>query len=291
MKPTLTHDAHGSRIAEDLYRVSVPNHVGPSGQPTNVYIVGRSPAILIDVGSDDGGVTVMEALERFGIGEVSRIVLTHAHPDHAGNAAALQLATGASIELHRRDAELSNRLPFALQVDNYLEDEHRISVGQYTFEVIETPGHAPGHVSLFEPSLRALFAGDLMSGNGTVAVVPPRGSMGDYLRSLRRVATLPIDIVYPGHGPEIENGGERVRQYIEHRQRREEAIYDQIAMGHDTVASIMDALYADVLPRIRPQAAGTVLAHVIHLIEESRVQSTESNVDLMSAHFVALSES
>lgn len=288
MGAMLEYDAGASFIAEDLHRVSVPNHVGPSGQPTNVYIVGRHSAILIDSGSDDGGITVLNALDRLGIGEIDRIILTHAHSDLAGSAPALQLATGAAVELHPRAVGLSTRRAVALNVDRYLVDGETVSAGRYSFTVVETPGHAPGHVSLYEPTLRALFAGDLLSGNGTVAIVPPNGSMGDYLRSLHRVSALSIDTIYPGHGPAIPNGTDRIAQYIQHRERREEQIYQQIAAGRDTVDAITDVLYKEVRPRIRPQAAGTVLAHVINLMERGRVQVIEKTENLATARFRSL---
>jgi glyoxylase-like metal-dependent hydrolase (beta-lactamase superfamily II) len=276
-------------IADEIWSLAVPNTVGPSGQPTNVYIVGRNPALLIDTGSDDGGVTVLAALERLGIEWLERIVLTHAHQDHAGNAPHLRAATGATVELDRRDFGLTGRYQVDLTVDRFLSGGDQIVLGDYRFEVIETPGHAPGHVSLYEPSLRALFAGDLMSGNGTVAIVPPRGSMGAYLDSLRRVAEREIDTVYPGHGPAIPNGNERVTQYIAHREKREEEIYQEIAAGRDTIETITDRLYQDVLPRIRPQAAGTVLAHVIHLVERGRVRVLDDEPPSLNARFVTTS--
>ena len=278
--------AEPHEIADELWSVAVPNRVGPSGQPTNVYIVGRCPALLIDTGSDDGGATVLAALKRLGIDRVERIVLTHAHQDHAGNAPHLRASTGASVELHRRDFGLSGRYQVALEVDRFLTDGDRIAVGGYQFHVIGTPGHAQGHVSLYEPSLKAFFAGDLMSGNGTVAIVPPRGSMGDYLDSLRRVQEREIETIYPGHGPAIPNGNERVAQYIAHRERREEEIYQEIAAGCDTIEAITDRLYQDVLPRIRPQAAGTVLAHVIHLVERGRVRVDGDESPSLTARFV-----
>ena len=270
----MTTDVQGTAhpIAEHLYRCSVPNLVGPSGQPTNVYIVGPEPVTLIDPGSNDGGASVLAALEQLGFRAVEQIVLTHAHQDHAGSAPAIREVTGAPISLHPRDLDAPGRYNVNLNVDRMLADGDVIVAGDYRFEVIETPGHAQGHVSLYEPSLKALFAGDLMSGNGTIAIVPPRGSMGEYMASLRRVSQLDVDIVYPGHGPAIESGNERIRQYIAHRRRRANDIYDTIAAGSDTIEAITDVLYADVLPRIRPQAAGTVLAHVIHLLEEGRVK-------------------
>jgi glyoxylase-like metal-dependent hydrolase (beta-lactamase superfamily II) len=285
----MTSTAKPHAIADDLWSVAVPNTVGPSGQATNVYIVGRDPALLIDAGSDDGGATILFALEVLGIERLERIVLTHAHQDHAGNAPHLRAATDARVELHRSDFGLTGRYQVDLTVDHFLSGGDQIAVGPYQFEIIETPGHAPGHVSLYEPSLKALFAGDLLSGNGTVAVVPPRGSMGAYLDSLRRVQTHAIETIYPGHGPAILNGNERVAQYITHRERREEEIFQEIAGGRDTIEAITDRLYLDVLPRIRPQAAGTVLAHVIHLVERGRVRVVDDAPPSLTAQFLVAS--
>lgn len=276
----------GAQIVEDLFFVSVPNHVGPSGQATNVYIAARRDAVLIDAGSDDGGVAIMDALDRFGIESVRKIVLTHAHQDHSGSATAVQGATGASLHLHPRDLDALNRVAIDLESDCLLSDGEIIDAGPYRFEVIETPGHAPGHVSLYEASLKALFAGDLISGNGTIAVVPPRGSMRDYLASLRRVSALQVDTIYPGHGPTIQNGNNRITQYIERRESREEEIYDAVVAGLDNSEDITALLYPDVLPRYRRAAAGTVLAHLIHLKEQGRICITGEGETSVTSQFV-----
>jgi glyoxylase-like metal-dependent hydrolase (beta-lactamase superfamily II) len=275
-----TQNGEAGQIAPDLHTVAVPNPLGPSGQPTNVYIAGRDSAILIDAGANDGGATVLAALDRLRINTVALILLTHAHQDHAGSAPALQAATGAQLALHPRDIGIASRWNIDLAVDRPIVDGDIFAAGPYRFRAIATPGHAPGHVSFYEPSLRALFAGDLLSGNGTIAVVPPNGSMIEYLASLRRVRELEVDVIYPGHGPAIRNGNERIEQYIEHRERRARDIRDAIATGYDTLDRITDHLYADVVPRIRPQALGTVHAHVLQLIDEGQVEVVTSDNDL-----------
>lgn len=278
----------GGRIAEDIYVVQVPNLVGRSGQPTNVYIVGSRPSFVIDTGSDDGGVVVLNGLDRFRIGNLDLIVLTHAHPDHAGAVPGVQRATGASVALHPGGLVALERWGVSLTPDRLLADGDVIESGQYRFQVIETPGHAPGHVSLYEPSLKALFAGDLLSGNGTIAVVPPLGSMSEYLASLRGVSAFEIDVIYPGHGPAISNGNERIRQYIEHRERRSRDIHEAVASGHDSIGSITDLLYPDVLPRLRSSAEGTVHAHVLQLIDDGWVQVVAGAGDPAGTRFATV---
>ncbi len=281
----MNHDIEETRITSDLHRVQVPNQVGPSGQATNVYVADHDSAVLIDAGSDDDGAIVMAACDRIGVGRISDIILTHAHQDHAGSAPAVRRMTGARVALHPRDQCSMSRWNTILQVDQLLADGDVIRAEMHRFTVFETPGHAPGHVSLYEPTLKALFAGDLISGNGTVAIVPPLGSMREYLASLRRMMELDIATIYPGHGPPIPRGNERVAQDIAHRQRREQEVYEVIAAGAETIDVITERLYPRVLPRIRPQAAGTVLAHVIHLIEHERVRIVEEAASPIESRF------
>lgn len=267
------------QLGADLFRVSVPNVANPGGQDTNVYIIGASPAVLIDAGSDDGGERIMRALDHFGITSIGRIILTHAHQDHAGAAPGIRAATGAEIFIHQRELADPAYQPVELGSVTPLREGDAIEAGAFRFEVVETPGHAPGHISLYDPERRALFAGDLISGRGTVAVVPPRGSMSAYLASLRRVAQLSLDVIYPGHGPVITAPQERIEHYIARRQSREREIYDAVVAGLDTSAAITERLYPDVVPRFRRAAEGTVRAHLLHLVERGCIRVDGASPD------------
>ncbi|MEZ4522392.1 MAG: MBL fold metallo-hydrolase [Thermomicrobiales bacterium] len=254
------------QISDELFRASVPNLVGRIGQPTNVYFVGRRHGLLVDAGSDDGGVAVTEAIEHFGIDPPEKVILTHAHQDHAGAAMAIQQATGAERYLHpdATSTDVTGAQP--------LSAGQLFEAGPYRLTVIETPGHAVGHISLYEPGLKALFAGDLLSGFGTISIVPPAGSMRDYMASLHRVNEFEIDIIYPGHGPAIINGNERIDQYIERRESREREIFDAVASGLDTSEAVTALIYPEVQPNIQRAAEGTVRAHLIHLAEQGRIR-------------------
>lgn len=275
-------------IADNLYTFPVPNPHGRSGQATNVYVFGPEPVTLIDAGSDDGGRTVLAALNQLGINSVATILLTHAHHDHAGSAAAVRSVTGAQILVTESDLPGAG---FEIVPDVFLLPGERFDAGRYHLEAIPTPGHAPGHISFYEPDLKCLFAGDLMSGFGTVAVTYPRGSMGDYLESLRRVQKLEVATVYPGHGPAIMNGAGRIVEYIDHREWREIEILALIQQGVGRVEDITEQLYPDVLPRFRPLAAGTVLAHIVHLMSQSKVRVSREATELAGAEFAAIAAS
>ena len=270
------------QLAEQLCSFEVLNLRGRSGQPTNVYVLGSDAVTLIDAGSDDGGVTVMAALKLLGEPRVDRILLTHAHHDHAGSAAAVREQTGSTVLIDPNDLPGAG---FEVEPDEHLQAGDVVDAGPFRLQAIATPGHAPGHLSFYEPTLKALFAGDLMSGFGSVAVIPPRGSMRDYLNSLRRVQTLDIQTVYPGHGPVITNGAERIVEYIEHRERRESEILQLINAGVGDIEDLTAQLYPDVLPRFRPLAKGTVLAHIVNLMEKSSVQVEHAGPELAMSRF------
>ena len=266
------------RLLPGLARVGVPNTVGRSGQATNVYFLGDDDVTIIDAGSNDAGATVLRALDDLKVQRVQRLILTHAHPDHAGSVPAVASATGAPVWGDSRDLN-STISGVEVVLDRDLRGGDSFEVPGGALEVYETPGHAPGHIALYAPHMRALFAGDLLSGNGTIAVIPPRGSMYDYLASLRRVHVLDIETVYPGHGPVIANGHDRIGEYIAHRERREEAIFDEVVCGHAQISAIVDVLYPDVIPRLRWHAEGTVLAHLLRLAQMNRVRPVDNVID------------
>jgi glyoxylase-like metal-dependent hydrolase (beta-lactamase superfamily II) len=207
---------------------------------------------------------------------VERLVLTHAHPDHAGSVPAVASATGAPVWGDSRDLNTAIS-GVEVVLDRDLRGGDTFEVPGGVLEVIETPGHAPGHISLYSPQQRALYAGDLLSGNGTIAVIPPRGSMFDYVNSLKRVHAYEIDTIYPGHGPVIVNGHRRIGEYITHRETREEAIFAEVARGNEQIGTLVDVLYPDVIPRLRWHAEGTVLAHLLRLAQLGRVQPVNEN--------------
>lgn len=265
-------------FAPDLRCIRVPNRIGPSGQASNVYVLGEDPVILIDAGGADPDSTVIHSLLALGGPVVSDIYLTHTHQDHAGGATAIAEATGATTWLPERDLDEQARVHAPdLKVDRWLNPGHVIQHGRWSLEAIETPGHAPGHVSLRDRPTGALFAGDLISGNGTIAVVPPRGSMSAYVGSLYRVKERGVAEVYPGHGPMIPDGMGVLDAYLERRISREDEILELIAGGVDTLDALVDRIYDDVIPTLRGLARGTLLAHILKLIEESRVETSSSD--------------
>jgi hydroxyacylglutathione hydrolase len=146
------------------------------------------------------------------------IVSTHGHWDHIGDNAALAAQTGARIAVHALDRERlehPNRgmAPFDIPPSVpavELAEGGTIRFGELRLEVLHTPGHTEGSVSLLAPDDGLLFSGDTLFAGGWGRVDLPGGSAEQMATSLARLARLDDRLrVYPGHGPDTTIGRER----------------------------------------------------------------------------------
>jgi hydroxyacylglutathione hydrolase len=148
------------------------------------------------------------------------IWLTHAHVDHVAGVAALRLQCDAPIFLHPFDRPLYDRLPlqaaqFGLDAtvppppDHDLADGGSVSVGEYWFRVVHTPGHSPGGVCLIGHGVA--FVGDTLFAGSIGRTDLPGGDLKALLASIHeRLLTLPDEtVVYSGHGPATTIGAEK----------------------------------------------------------------------------------
>lgn len=175
----------------------------PVGQlETNCYVVTDEDSLdcaVIDPGDESG--TILDYLEDNKL-HCRAVLLTHAHFDHVGAANALLEATGARLYMSEKELELvkggaSGRFTVPEDV-KYYWDGDTVEVGGLRFEVMETPGHTPGGVTL--RCGEALFTGDTLFRGSCGRTDFAGGDMRQELRSLKRIAELPGDYeVYPGH--------------------------------------------------------------------------------------------
>jgi endoribonuclease LACTB2 len=253
-------------------RIEVPNSGFMREQPTNSYILGASDLIIVDPGSEVGETLIAEAVSRRRGARVSAIVLTHAHPDHAAAAGALKRRYACPLMAHDDGRPIAGKHLAWTDVDTSIRHGDPLVVEGYRFEAILTPGHAPGHVALWHAPSKVMIAGDLVSGNGTIGVFPPHGSMREYLDSLRCALELGPAMMLPGHGPRIDEPVPLLEYYIERRLGREQEILGLLARNGSTIADLLPEIYPDILPAYTFPAEATILAHLLKLESESRVR-------------------
>lgn len=189
----------------------------------NCVIIGDEKsrkALVIDPG--DEVQRVVEALDRHGL-KVEVILATHGHIDHVGGFGELKKLTGAKALLHEADTFLYQDLalqaqwlgvetPLLTNLDGGLDEAAGLSAGAVTLDIIHTPGHSPGSVSLVLPERTpVLFSGDTLFAGSIGRTDLWGGSFEEIIRSIRtKLLTMPDDtIVIPGHGPRTTIGAER----------------------------------------------------------------------------------
>ena len=169
---------------------------------TNCYIVTDENTLecaVIDPGDESNA--ILDYLEDHKL-KAKYIFLTHGHFDHTMAVTAVREETGAVVCMNKKDAgAVIENAPFKFNppADTiYYKDGDRLTVGSLTFEVIETPGHTPGGVTL--KCGDALFTGDTLFAGSCGRTDLYGGDMNELLRSLKRLADLPGNFeVYPGH--------------------------------------------------------------------------------------------
>jgi glyoxylase-like metal-dependent hydrolase (beta-lactamase superfamily II) len=239
-----------------------------TGPGTNTYLVGRRDPILVDTGAGVPG--YLPLLERYlatrGWRQPARVLLTHRHRDHLGGVPQLRTRfAGLPVaKMIHRDADLPDAV-------TDLRDGQVVEGEGVTLIPVHTPGHASDHLCYYLVEEQALFTGDVILGGSTTVIPSGDGDLGDYLASLHRLAGLPVKRIYPAHGPVIEDGPGRIREYIDHRMERERQVLTALADGLATIPAMVKRIYAAVPETLHAAAAMSVEAHLRKLAREGRV--------------------
>jgi glyoxylase-like metal-dependent hydrolase (beta-lactamase superfamily II) len=237
---------------------------------------------------------------------VTRIVVTHFHPDHVGGGEDARRLTGAHVLQGEHDYAQCERVwgspDWSARLADYLRahglpapaadelrDESR-AFGPFIrfarepeplregdevdgWQVLELPGHADGHICLLRDGV--LVAGDHVLGviTPTVGLYPESrpDPLGDYQASLRRTIELAPSVALPGHGETVVNPAERARELLEHHERRLDETAAALAPEPRTAYDVSLVLFSTNLDATnRRFALAETLAHLERLVLEGR---------------------
>jgi glyoxylase-like metal-dependent hydrolase (beta-lactamase superfamily II) len=254
-------------------RVTVALGQNPSvftGPGTNTYLVGTGEErILLDTGSGlPAYLPVLEqALSRAGC-RIQEIVLTHGHPDHIGGAAGIIERHGALRVSKRPHSAFDDRHRVEITA---IDDGDVIRTEGASLRALYTPGHAQDHLCFVLEEEGSLFSGDNVLGVGTTVIPADGGDLLDYMNSLERLLEAAPGAIYPAHGPRIDDGVGKIREYIDHRNQREQQILAAIGDGRDTIPEIVALVYAAYPESLQIAARSSVASHLLKLEREDRV--------------------
>ncbi len=313
----MTHSPR--EVIPGVFAITLPlpfelNHI-------NLYLIRLDDGyLLVDcgLGTDASFQALEDGLRALGIGfgDIRRILLTHTHPDHVGQAPRLLSLTGARLLMHPEEAALLAKIadsqdrphwldevleesgvPAAMVSDIHaafakfrksfrkLDPDALLAPGEMLataigeLEVLWTPGHSPGHVCLYSPERRVLLSGDHMLPGITpnIGWLPGQDTLADYLSSLDLAESREVDQVIPSHGEPFDDHRGWIRDTRAHHADRCQRIVESIAQTPKTVHEMVGDLWNFPLSPFNHRfAIFEVLAHLVYLERQGRVAPAAS---------------
>jgi glyoxylase-like metal-dependent hydrolase (beta-lactamase superfamily II) len=255
-----------------LVRRILGRNPGPmTGPGTNSYLIGEKRLSLVDPGPVDEA-QLQSFLHAIGDASLENILVTHTHGDHSPGALALQQATGARlVGLKAPDVAGQDK---TFMPSKLWQDEEIIDCGEYTLQLIATPGHVSNHICFLLTDEQLLFTGDHVLQGTTSVILPPDGDMAAYLCSLRRLLQIPLQVLAPGHGGIMVEPHEEIEKLIAHRLKRERKVLAGLeSLGAVSLDELVLTVYDDVAAQLIPWAKRTLLAHLLKLQQEEQISS------------------
>lgn len=325
----MTHDLAplAESLPDGVLHMELPTPF-PVG-PVNCWLLPAEPVTLIDPGMvwADSVQLVEQLLSEAGLhlGDVGRIIVTHGHPDHFGLAGRLARQSGAPILCGREerrkllsayDAPRFQHLLVSLGVpeevrvsfpDAYaamrglidtpdsaaievVDDGDTLQLGGRSFEAHVTPGHATGHLSLFDGAAGALFSGDHLLPRITPnPVLEPdvssggrRHSLVEYLDFLERFVDLDPAVVLPGHGPAFHDVPMLVATMRRHHERRAGEVLELVrSLGAPTGYELSTAMFRNLEGFGVMLGVSEAVGHIDLLINDGLVVASDRDDDVV----------
>jgi len=308
-------------ILPNTYRIEIPLPENPLKAVNSYLIKGQERFLIIDTGMnrEECMREMLSCLGKLGVDlDKTDFFITHLHADHLGLVANLATDTSkvyfneleASIvnsewsedrwwqfdailkshgfpesELEKaikshpgRRYRLKHHVDFCI-----LKEGDTIDIGDYSFRCIETPGHSPGHMCLYEANKKILISGDhiLSSITPNITFWPEmENPLKEYLASLEKVYPLDVNLVLPGHRSIFSNHKKRIRELQKHHQNRLKEVLSALEEGEKTAFQIAPWISWDVNygawelfpPPQKWFAVGETIAHLKYLEENRMIQ-------------------
>ncbi len=167
-------------------------------------VVRAGEAVLVDTGQEGSSAAILQALEGLGVGwaDLATVFVTHGHPDHDGSLRAVtHQAPNARVYAGAEDIPSMDS-----ETEITAVEDGQVIAGM---QVVTTPGHTPGHISILDPDAGWLLAGDALNGaDGAIIGPNPQFSqdMDQAIESVRKLGGLEFDAAGFGHGGPITGG-------------------------------------------------------------------------------------
>lgn len=316
-----------TEILPQLFHIVVPLPGNPLKSINSWVVTSSERNLVIDTGMDrpECSEALRQGLTELGIDlEATDFFITHLHTDHLGLVS--EFATTDSVVyfskldadfMHSiRDPEVfmdvlvrrARKIGYPeLEIDRSVRghpsfkysppryppfthpsDGDLVEAGNYRFRCIETPGHTPGHLCLYDPHHKLLISGDHVLGDITPNITlwsEDADPLGEYLASLDKVATLEVELVLPGHRRVINDCRGRIEELKQHHKVRLEEILEILGRGDRTIFEVAAEMTWDITasswdafpPIPKWFATGEAASHLRHLEMKGQIRRETRN--------------
>ena len=305
-------------ILPNLYKIEVPLPQSPLKAINSYVIKAQGQSLIIDTGMNrEECMSVLSS----GLKELdvdlrkADFFITHLHADHLGLVSSLATNT-STIYFNQPDAAIISSVGHWEEMSNFaringfpedelqraikdhpgrkyssrghldfyiLKEGDTVSIGDYLFKCIETPGHSPGHMCLYEANKKILVAGDHILFDITPNItfwLEMKSSLKQYLASLEKVYALDVNLTLPGHRSTLNNHRKRVRELQEHHQSRLNEVRSALEEGSKNAFQVAPYVTWDIdcdsweaFPSQQKWFAfGETVAHLKYLEEKGEIR-------------------
>lgn len=306
------------KIEDGLYRIQVPLPRNPL-KSLNSYVILGKKSLVIDTGfnMEECYLHLREGLGELGL-ELKKVdvLATHLHADHLGLAGKIardlliskvdaEIAVKSILEPDywkelveiyirngfpekeaRKVAKIHPAVKYSSEFSGeivFLNDGETLEYGDFSLEVISTPGHTPGHVCLYDAEKEILFSGDHILFDITPNITfweTMEDSLGEYLRSLERVYDLEVKKTLPGHRNFYGSHRKRIDELREHHRKRLGEALSAVKKGYTSAWEVAQQITWDLvyenweeLPTMQKWfAVGETIAHLEHLVLRGEIR-------------------
>ncbi len=300
------------QVAEDIYKLSV--HFPFGMRQVNSYLFkGDKGYTIVDTGScAKESKAIWEQVMAAGI-RIEKLVFTHTHPDHIGLTSWFQKEYGTPVHIFNlgykevqrvrnlkasckwmcnflkqhggpeisEDLLLLESKSFEFEPDAIFEADDTIKLGNDSYEIIRTPGHAPDHICFYSQERQILVSGDHVLGkiSPIIAVwsAEDLNPLQDYYDSLDLVSRYEVKLVLPGHGDVITDLSGRTEEIKLGHNRRIQQIFHSIKNEAKTAGEIYQDIYGELSIYKFFSPLMTTISRLIYLESIGKVRSEIKN--------------
>jgi len=311
-----------TEVYPNIFKNEIPLPKNPLRAINSYIILSENRNLIIDTGfnTPECLTELMRGLEELNIDlKKTDLLITHMHTDHSGLAPVLKKHGVHSIFFSQTDGDLFNQTSkrdsfyhtlnqiFGFKSDDSLSfgkefgtrlveplefiplfEGNEVVVGNYCFEVVDIPGHTPGHIGLYEREHKLFFCGDHILDEITPNITFwgfEQDILATYLKSLNKVHEYEIDYLFTAHRKIIRDHQKRIIELLGHHEKRLNEILTILRDGQKTASEMAASMHWDLshkrwadFPHSQKWfASGEALSHLEHLVHIGLVNRTDKN--------------